>query len=323
MESLTRQGTVTDAPRIAFLCYLNRSGSTLMARLLDESRDVAVSLESGVPDGIIYRGPRLARPEDIEPFLDRAYADEKFLEWGIDRDALRERLQRESPSYAAFLRATLDLALGDQRAAVHVYKVSRFWERLDRVQAWYPGARVIFVLRDLRGVYASQARSIDSRKGRPMSFSPGLTAWIYRRAVRVLLRNSAAPWLRVIRFENLVADPAAEVEGALRFLGASTIRKDGGSDYFSRIPDRQQHLHSNVGSATIGARTDAWRDSLSQSRIELLERIAGTEMRALGYAVPDRPSPSWRMRIRMLGSWILFWVVEANHWLRVRPWPWR
>ncbi len=312
--------------RVAFLCYLNRSGSTLLARLLDERRDVAVSLESGVRDGIVLRGPKLRTAADVGPYLDRAFAEPKFKEWGVDRAELQRRLKGEQSTdgvgFPAFLRHSLELALGERGAVVHVYKVSRYWERMERLRQSFPDARVVFVIRDLRAVYASQARSLDSRKGRPMARFPGLTARVYRANARVLHKFRNEPWLHVVRYEDLVANPDEEVDAVLDFLGVGRARRAGGSDYAGRIPEAQQHLHGNVKGDARTGRIEAWRTDVDAETLELLERIAGEALAQHGYPVTPRPAASVGMRWRQLEAALLYGASLARDRVRFRPWPW-
>src|SRR6056297_3632182 len=94
---------------VHFLIYLNRSGSTLLAQKLSEFEDIAVGLECRLgkkffPDFYVEN------TEQLQFWLDRAYEDEKFRNWNVDRDVLFNRLQQEQKPFRInkFLEHALD-----------------------------------------------------------------------------------------------------------------------------------------------------------------------------------------------------------------------
>lgn len=271
--------------RLAFLVYLNRSGSTFLARLLAEFEDVAVSLEAQFDDGIVRAGHPVRNGFELDALLDRVLADPKFAAWGADPERLRRRLADGGfpVSFPRFLRAALAEGFDGDPATVHLYKNGRMLERPEAFRRAFPDAKVVFVVRDPRAVHASQRRSRDSRTDRPMSSHAVVTARWFRRTVRVLERYAGEEWLHVVRFEDLVTDPDGETARVLEFLGASARRR-AHADYTERIPEAQQHLHPNVDSEARKERSTAWGDELDPRDTAMIEAIAGPEMERCGYA---------------------------------------
>jgi hypothetical protein len=271
--------------RLAFLVYLNRSGSTFLARLLSGYEDVAVSLEAQFDDGIVRAGRSARNDFELDAWLDRVLADPKFAAWGGDPERLRRRLRDGGfpVDFPRFLRAALAEAFDGDPARVHVYKNGRMLERPEAFRRAFPEAKAVFVLRDPRSVHASQRRSADSRTGRPMSEHAVVTARWFRRTVRTLERYAGQDWLHVVRFEDLVTDPDGEVARVLEFLGVSD-RPRAQADYAERIPEAQRHLHPNVGGGARQERSTAWGDELAPGDAAVIEAIAGPEMERCGYA---------------------------------------
>ncbi|MEZ5063822.1 MAG: sulfotransferase [bacterium] len=313
-------------PRLAFLVYLNRSGSTFLARLLAEHADVAVSLEAQFDDGLVRAGGGLrARDEaDLDRLLDHLLADAKFSAWNVDAERLKTRLLDAGLplTFPKFLRAALAETFAGDSASVHIYKNGRMLERPAEFRRLFPDAKVVFVLRDPRAVLASQQRSLDSRTRRPMSSSAVVTARWFRRTMRTLERHVDGGWLYVVRFEDLVADPEREVGRVLSFLGATPGRRDAEAGYADRIPEAQRHLHRNVGGTARRERTESWREELSPRDVALVESIAGPEMERHGYR-SARPRLGLADRlangVARVGGEIRFALTRARWNLVTRP----
>ena len=304
------------APSLVVLSYLNRSGSTFLARLLSEYEDVAVSLEAQFDDGLVRASRRIANEADLDALLADLAVDPKFSGWGVDSAALKARLAPAGypVTYPAFLRAALSEALGDD-ARVHLYKNGRYLEQPEAFRRQFPDAKMIFVLRDPRAVFASQKRSLDSRTGDPMSSQPAFTARWFRRMVETLDRLADAPWLCVVRYEDLLARPADECGRVLDFLGASRRRRADGTEYADRIPEAQRHLHQKVGGAADPKRLEAWRTELTAAEIAAIDAAAGDTLARAGY---EPASPHLSPAARLQAAWLQWRGLSQYTWARLR-----
>lgn len=280
-----RPAAETDAAaaRVGFLTYLSRSGSTLLARMLDSRAGIRVSLEARLPDGIVRRGLPLRSQTDVAPLLDHLYADPKFREWKLDRERLRERLEalRFPSTYRHVLEVLLEEHLPDPHCRLRIHKRG-FHTGLIRLQREFPGAPVIFVARDPRAIYSSQRQARDSRTGRPMAPHPGVFAWHWRSTMAALARQTRHSWFHVVRYEDLLQRPKETMSRLLRRIDCPGAPARN-SDYARRIPQSQQHLHRLVGGTLDRARIDAWRHDLSGADLSLIEAIAGRELERWGY----------------------------------------
>lgn len=77
--------------RIGFLTYMNRSGSTFLAKLLSECADISAGIEAHIPDGILFSCVVINEPWDVRKALKILYSDDKFYTWNIEK----EKLERE------------------------------------------------------------------------------------------------------------------------------------------------------------------------------------------------------------------------------------
>ncbi|MBW2107108.1 MAG: sulfotransferase [Deltaproteobacteria bacterium] len=302
--------------QVAFLCYINRSGSTFLAKLLDEYAQIGVTPEARIPDGIAYGGPvRLNGRSDLERFMDRLYADYKFRAWGIYRDRLKERISKQGFPVAAPVLLPVILSCYFKESLPHtvIYKCS-YIRHLEAASKVFPEAKFIVLIRDLRAVYSSQKRSIDSTSGRPMADNPVTLAALYNQIQGAIERLGTRAHICVVRYEDLVADTEQTLKRLLKFLGVDPKKtKVGtGTDYVDKIVPEQKHLHSHVTSPPIPQRIDAWRHELSRPEILTLQKVSQDQLIKNGYALI--PMGDWGFLDHIFYGWQ--WIRHYSRFLR-------
>ena len=89
--------------KIAFLTYLSRSGSTLLARLLDEYDDVCVTTEGELPLELFgvksYSPITFDSQQDLELYLNNILAKTRAASWNIPNDQMLTTPPRQLISY--------------------------------------------------------------------------------------------------------------------------------------------------------------------------------------------------------------------------------
>lgn len=280
--------------QVAFLVYVNRSGSTFLASRLAEVKGVVVTIESKAVGELLRPNAAISDPVALRESLDQLYAELKFSQWGIPRECLEEKLaeatfplKRES-LFLAVLRALP----GGESARSFVVKATAILPLLPELMQRYPALKALHVVRDPRAVYASQRRSVSSRTGRPMVQDPITMARRWRREVGAVAALPADRRLE-LRYETMLEDETAAVDRACEFLGVE--RSDEGEvmgeRYADRIPETQRHLHTRVGDSGDTSRIEGWRLELSVGEIALLQLACSRAMKLYGYSSEPSGSP--------------------------------
>lgn len=154
-----------------------------------------------------------------------------------------------------------------ERTPWHVYD-------LDLIHEIYPDARVIHIIRDGRAV----ARSLLAKSWGPDTMEEAAEEW---RSSVVAGRTGGVPFgdrYREVRYEELLADPAERIAELFEWLELDLddalrerVLLEAGSEF-------------NVDAGAPGIRADKWRGLISERDLATFERVAGAEMRELGYA---------------------------------------
>jgi hypothetical protein len=273
-----------ERPTLVFLLYMNRSGSTLLASLLDQYSEVGVTPEANIPDGLGGLKLRLDTPGAVEYYLDRLYEDRKFAAWNVERSSIRAALHRLPPprDFGRILVEILKCYFTAPEVRTLVYKHGHYLFQVPRLRRLIPGCRFIFIERDIRGIFESQKRSIDSSSGRVMALNPLERALKYTRTMQLVSRYEHAPDFHVVKFENVIKYPDMELSRLVEFLGISG-NKESSVPYFEKIPAAQRHLHEGIRRRPARDKIDSWKKVLSPVEINTIERVAGTTLRSRGY----------------------------------------
>jgi Sulfotransferase family len=161
----------------------------------------------------------------------------------------------------------------------------------------FPGARLIFLLRDGRDVvdswldaYRNGSWAIEegafpvSRDGRQALVEWLSSVWAYRTRVVADAYAQRAPDRRVlVRYEDLLADPPGQLERIASALGleieCAALERIAARHDYSEIAPHLRGAGREIRSATPGA----WRRHLSRAERRAMHEIMGAQLAACGY----------------------------------------
>lgn len=192
---------------------------------------------------------------------------------------LRERLLVESRSHVEFLDRAVRSLDATAQGRVFVEKTPQHALRTRWLLSRFPRARVINVVRDGRDCFCSSQRNEKV----PQRSSAATFARYWRRCVNAARSKRHADRLFHLRYEDFVAEPAPWVEKMMAFLGTQSDPRQ--LDPAEVGKDRRAGLREfeRLGAAIDGSSVAQWRSRLSEAECTAFRRIAGRELRRLGY----------------------------------------
>jgi hypothetical protein len=155
----------------------------------------------------------------------------------------------------------------------------------------YPNAKEIFLVRDFRDVISSML-AFNVKHGRQVFGPPHVKSdedfirFMRSSTIRQLARSYPKRKERahLIRYEDLIADPATTLRGVLRYLeldaGDATV--DG---MVGRASAENPEMKGHLTSANVSTSLGRWRTSLSPALQDVAREELGDVLEQFGYAV--------------------------------------
>jgi hypothetical protein len=284
-----------------FIVGASRSGTTLLRRMIDAHRDVAITRETHWIVDVLHGNDAVSPEAPATPdLLSRLLTEERFTRMGIDTAELERLVSDDAPpSYAQFVTAAFDQHGANNGKRLVGDKVPGYVTEVPTLHGLWPEARFVHMIRDGRDVCLSV---LDwQRAGREVTrFSAwpedpvSVAALWWERRVRLGREAGAAlaPELYYeLRYEALVADAAGECDSLCAFLGVPFDER------MLRFHEgRERHdpgLSAKKAWRPVTAGLRDWRTEMGEEDLERFEAAAGGLLDELRYAraVPE-PSPS-------------------------------
>lgn len=239
------------------------SGTTLLRRMLDRHPAISCGPESTVflerMTGVHELGPRMG------------IAPEEIAEW-----------QRASRSQAEFIDRFQAACLARAGKTVWADKTPENVRRFSFARRHFPRAWLVHVIRDGRDVACSLRRQ-PWMKSRHREASDAVARcaayWVDRVTVGRAMRSD--PRYVKIRYEDLVADPAAALRRLLEFLGL---------DWSDRLLHAERATDDPAAGPAFTTSVGRWRRDLTEREIETIDGIAGPLLAELGYGASTAPA---------------------------------
>lgn len=269
-----------------FLDYLSRSGSTLLASKLSQIEGIVTTLEPKLVKHSSVDSANLENQEDQLKYMDFLYSQPKFLTWRVDREQLKNALNKHDfpKDFTTVLQELLLLKYPKKPTQKWLIKGGGFYcLNLDDYLALYKEFKVIFIIRDPRAIYNSQINSRDSVRQGPME--DNLIRFIsrFRKLHKVLSNPKYKKVVKLVSYEDLVDREDEVINDILSFMGVNNQKSDN-DQYFKQIPDSQIHLHQNVEKGVgLLERKEAWQNELDPKQIGALNLCLSKEMSFYGY----------------------------------------
>jgi hypothetical protein len=288
---------------------VSRSGTTLLKEMLDAHSELAIPTES-------YFIPQLAGRHDerlnVEDFLADLGRLARVREWGVSPEDVRRRLPDE-PTFPEAVQA-IYLAYADARGKRRYGdKTPAYMQQLDLLAGVFPTAQYVHLIRDGRDAglsFVAMRRRPRFNWARPRGLAAFACQWKLEVAEARRFGRSIGPERYLeLRYEDLVAEPEANLRRACEFLGLEFEAVM--LEYHRAVDAARLADHPRLTEPpTPGVRR--WREQMSPADAELFEAIAGPLLTELGHerAFP-RPSPRAIARAR---------AVEAAFRVRLLSW---
>lgn len=274
--------------KFVFVNYISRSGSTLLCSILDHFQQFEVGIEAGFPGFPLKIIPTIDNPirnaNQLDKYLAQAYHDNRFKSWGVPRTALKNTLlSLDRPiHFGDILRACFYHYFNGKMPEYIIHKAGYFIKDIETTRRLFPGSFHLYILRDPRAVFASQKSAVSVYNQQTMASSLLRFCRDYRVRYEIAVACEPEKDIMLIKYEDLVSRSNSTIKEILSFLGANNEEKKI-SNYNSKIPEAQKHLHPNLLKPPNTQSIEKWRSTLDRNEVYVIEFMLRDIMSDLGY----------------------------------------
>ena len=287
-----------------FIVGFQRSGTTLLRLMLDNHPDLAVPLDTV---GLWARyADDLARYHDLRDEADARQlvtdllAEERIRLWETPLTVDGVLAQRTTPGFPGIMDAF-------HRAYAYAHG-KHYWgdkdpgnmERIDRLAQWFPGCRIVHIIRDGRDACLSQTRQdfgFDDLFECAACWREQVE-WV-RRIGGVLGPDRYFEF----RYEDLVAEPEPILRRIAAFLGVdwSPAMLEYHRQVKKSVPDSKRHIWPLLDQPPQKDAAGRWKAAFSAGERIAFEKRAGPVLRSLGYETLPRATGGYGAELRSAG----------------------
>jgi len=309
--------------RPVFVCGTSRSGTNLVSSTLREQTEYAVCGETHYFDDLRVRmadhlGAELGEEQKKvceDYFLaltHRPYGHQGDPEQAsMCRVEFREAAESLGGCPDAYFMAYCLIQMREHGGTLWGEKTPRHAFRIDDMLDLFPGGKVIYMLRDPRGVVASYRDwrnqggfdlesdpdhvpvLEDEHRRTRSSYHPVIITLLWKaalRAARSAVENFGPDRVRIVRYEEICNAPDETFNGICEWIGSGE-RVDVSK---LTVQNSSYESYERKGGVKTGAAT-RWKTKLTPREIALIEYTSGSMLTAAGYE-PMRPAVS-RLRL--------------------------
>ena len=289
-----------------FIIGRGRSGTTLLAKMLNSHRNLAVAQEGLFILNLArrYEGVRRWDNATRARFVADLFREKRMAMWNIDRAILSDCLAAapEPPDYAGLCQlvyAAYARSQGEQGIRVFGDKNPHYTLLLPRLERLFPDARFIHLVRDYRDTIVSY---------RKVAFDLGNVGalaerWNHYNRPAVELGGRRPDSYLCVRYEDLLSEPQAQVARICDFLGVPFDQAV--LEYHERddpaAPEWFRTLFADLRAPLKRDNTEKWRKEMPPDDIALADSICGDLGQRLGYRPAGALADGDRVR-RLWGS---------------------
>jgi hypothetical protein len=302
---------------LIFLTYINRSGSTYLAQILSSSEEILVCPEAEI---LVERfledpGQKFTNDDNYRKKLcNELITDWKFRHWGISHEELLS-IFMESNNYSTFCSILnfyrYKIKPGATKIIFKAERIIYLWNRIIRAYNKNDLLHLVTIVRDPRGVYASQKYTKWPGSDRPFSQNPIHTSILWNSYIKTLNKlTETHPEIILIRFEDLLKYHEESIRKmSSRFHLKKNYLSAREGDFYARIPDDQEQIHRNIISQPIRGKENEWKQILNRKEIELIQCVTHRLMIKSGYILDRRKGSLLSLSITIILHTISFYFI--------------
>ena len=276
-----------------FIVGVPRSGTTLLRLILTSHPDICIPPESTF---FVDLEQKYSLPDNkqiqINEFIAELYDNKKFREWNINRFALQQRLENSNClTYCDYVVLIYKFYLEQNKLSASIWgdKNPQYIYDTDLIFKYFPQARVIHIVRDVRAVYSSlnQIKINNLWKKHSSNFTINKVTSMWNKALDISDKYKNDSRFYLLKYEELVSEPQKQINYLCQWLN---IKFDKQMLLFYQdnleqklVPQHRLGWHKNTLKPICIEQINSWQNKLNNTEIEVLEILNKNRLTQMDY----------------------------------------
>lgn len=275
--------------RPIFIVGAPRSGTTLLAVLLDRHSQIAIPPETQFFADFLPSQPSSSVVSSRNEKIEQALSFRRIQDIGLVREQLLDVFSGLPNTWPCLLQAILALyAIGQKKKRVGE-KSPKHVAHVPEILEAFPDARIICLVRDGRDVVRSLEKVPWAEPNNSRRFSIFCMEWVdYAGLALQYQRKYAKEQFLLVKYENILLSPTVELEKICQFIGEEF--EDGQLQITSEsnvVPEWEGEWKNKSTAMLDPKRVEAWRRQADKEQIWFMNSMMGKALDELGYDDTD------------------------------------
>ncbi len=280
---------VSDIDRPIFIFGCPRSGTSLLSRIIDAHPRIAVPFESHIYHYMYRWQHRYGDLRDsyrAECLIKDLLTMEDIREWDPPASFAATLAALRRPDFNGVFEAMIASWAAAQGKPRWGEKTPQHALQWPLITGAFPGAQVLFIVRDGRDVAMSYKQTFHG----PNHMYPIARRWVhYLKMAEEIERKLGAQNYRLVRYEDLIAHPESTVRSICNFIDEEYFpgMLDAPADRITYRTD-QRNLE-NLKRPILASNSGQWKSQMTRRELKIFEGVAGAELEKFKYERGTEP----------------------------------
>lgn len=273
---------MSSALQLVFVVGYPRSGTTLLATLLDRHSHIAATPETHFFNKVIPAKAESNDLHDAKKSIDHFLASTRVADLGLTANDFSALLEQRECTWRDIFSRALSI-YGEQRAATIVVEKTPFhMAKVGQILEWYPDAKIIHITRDGRDSVMSLIEATWTHN----NLRRHAANWRWQMKLMRKFRQVNPNKIYELRYEQLLSDPETSLRGVCEYIGVEfEISQLEIKTVGNAITAWESGWKGKAADRLDQSRIQAWQRTVSNAQRYTLNSMMGVELRQYGY--PD------------------------------------
>lgn len=293
--------------KFIFISYINRSGSTLLLNMLSKLKGFFVCPESNQFFDLFLQKPNEFFGESLafrNKFHLAISQDPQIKHLKLDKIYGIDKIPKGGTNLEMFFNLLDDYKNLVMPGAKHiVYKHNNLYQLMDKVPI-IPGHKTMFItlIRDVRGIFASQCKTVNPYSGHRLNNNPLITAYSWNKLINHTIYNANRKNIYTIKFEDLISNNKTCIVELLKKLDISNPVTEFNRSFWleNRLPEQEKSLHPNINLSPVLEKPEEWKEELDTIDIRILGKISNNELKHFKYDLSMNHGDTLKTTFRLM-----------------------